>query len=110
MARRDLLLQKEEGEAMTRPDDYGIVAEALNEAVDPNCPTCTFGNYQEPPCTCIDWRVKALAALERLARGEHDCRRHSDFCAQCDSEKDEWLSPVCLTLRRDCLAKVKGEK
>jgi len=73
---------------MTRPDDYGIVAACLRNS------TITDGKSVR----AID---EALAALERLAADE--------TCCLCDAHK---LNPCprCLNVRRDCLAKVKGEK
>jgi hypothetical protein len=68
---------------MSRPDDYGIVAEALRRLID--------GRFVPVP-------HEALAALERLAEGEHTHANEYGSGATYD----------CASLRRDCLAKVRG--
>jgi hypothetical protein len=81
-------LQREVSE-MSRPDDYGIVAGALREMI-------SHLDFRHMDC-----HDKALAALERLAIGEHH-ELHGEGCRMGD------ISPACRDRRRDCLAKVRG--
>jgi hypothetical protein len=80
---------------MTRPDDYGIVAEAIREL------DRVAGRDWDSECC-----VKALAALERLAETDHDepclCRY------QYPNQKLIYVCDGCAAFRRDCLLKVRG--
>lgn len=79
---------------MSRPDDYGIVADLLREFVDGGTPSV------KPSTRSHRERIgEALAALERLASTEHN-HAHQDR-ALCEYRE-------CASYSRDCLAKVRG--
>jgi hypothetical protein len=80
---------------MSRPDDYGIVAELIRQLGDAS--TYSHG-----------LRVKALAALEGLAGTEHAFVVESEESCMCFCYAK--LDGDCAVLRRECLAKVKGER
>jgi len=102
---------------MSRPDDYGIVAEKLRRAII-RCENYEYHREHKQPCEY----EKALAALERLAEGDHtrNCLCHANHFVSHDKKDMNLCRRIvenhphphidsrCIEFRRDCLAKVRG--